>query len=212
MRHGGDRPPVALRGAEAGAPAASASGSVPTPAPAAASSGAVVRPGFVLAVNVQVEGRKEIDESAIRVSEDGDIRLPFVGPVSVSGVTLNALREKVTELYREYYVNPQVRVDFVADAKGGVSPWGAVTILGRVKNPGQVALPPTRDLSVVAAIQSAGGFDTSADQGGIRITRNGSAGPEIRKVNLKALGARGRGAGDLLLFDGDVVYVPELMF
>lgn len=201
--------PLMLRGTD--------TGQAPVAAPAAApdrpaAAGAVVRPGFVLTLTVLVDGRKEIDESGARVSEDGDVRLPLVGPVQVAGLTLNTLREKVTNLYREYFVEPQVSVDFVADTQGGVSPWGTVTVLGRVKNPGNVPLPPTRDLSVVAAIQAAGGFDTSADQGGIRVTRNGPEGRESRRINLKALGTGGTTSGDLLLKDGDVVYIPELMF
>lgn len=173
---------------------------------------AVVRSGYVLTIKVQVDGRKEIEESAVRVSEAGEVRLPLVAPVKVDGLTLNQLRDKVAASYSEYFVNPQVSVDFAADGNSGVSPWGTVTVLGRVKKPGHVPLPATRDLSLVAAIQAAGGFDTSADQGGIRVSRTGPSGAETRKVNLKDLGTQERSTVDLVLRDGDVVYVPELMF
>lgn len=208
---GGDPSSVALRGDRSDSPAGPAAG-YELRAPINPASVAVVRSGFILTVTVQVDGRKEIDEASVRVSEEGDVRLPLVGSVPVAGLTLTALRDKLTDLYLGYFVRPQVGVDFVVDGKSSVSPWGTVTILGRVKNPGQVALPPTRDLSVVAAIQAAGGFDTSADQGGIRITRRGPAGAETHKVNLRALATGARGGVDVRLVDGDVVYIPELMF
>ena len=187
-------------------------GTTKNPAPPPVVPEAVVRSGYVLTIKVQVDGRKEVEESAVRVSEAGEVRLPLVAPVKVAGLTLNELRDKLAASYREYFVNPQVTADFVADDKSGVSPWGTVTVLGRVKNPGHVPLPPTRDLSLLSAIQAAGGFDTSADQGSIRVSRTGPSGAETHTVDLKSLGTQERSSVDLVLRDGDVVYVPELMF
>jgi protein involved in polysaccharide export with SLBB domain len=84
--------------------------------------------------------------------------------------------------------------------------------LGRVKKPGRVAIPATRDLTVSMAVQQAGGFDTSAKDTAIRITRSVGGKTGSREVNLRAVGAQGRVAEDLMLLPGDVVFVPELMF
>lgn len=220
-RRGADaRPEIALRGSDSHAaskrPVSAKTAKTDKPdkpkQPTNSVSSAVVRPGYVLAVSVQVEGKKEIQESDARVSEEGDVRLPLVGTVAVAGLSLAELREKVAELYRGYFINPQVDVDFVVDGKSGVSPWGTVTVLGRVKTPGQISLPPTGDMSVVAAIQAAGGFDTSADQGGVRISRAGPTGTQTRRVNLKTLGSKGYSAEDLMVRDGDVIFVPEWLF
>ena len=117
-------------------------------------------------------------------------------------------------LYKEYLVNPQVILDFVRDDnKEGLSPWGNVTVLGRVKKPGRITIPATRDLSVSAAIQQAGGFDTSAKDTAIRIThRNDRGVVTTREVNLHAVGAEGQIEEDVVLEPDDVVFVPELMF
>lgn len=179
-------------------------------APAAdAVSAALIRPGFVLAVKVEVQGRWEIDEAAVRVADEGFIRLPLVGSVEAAGRNLNELRDHLAALYADYFVQPQVSLDFVAGDRQGLSPWGAVTVLGRVENPGVVPLPATRTLSVIAAIQAAGGFAGSADQRNIRITRPDES---TRRVNLRQMGRGGQVEEDIALGDGDIVYVPERLF
>jgi polysaccharide export outer membrane protein len=116
--------------------------------------------------------------------------------------------------YKDYFVNPQVIVDFVRDEnKEGISPWGYVTVLGRVKKPGRIAIPATRDLTVSGAIQQAGGLDTSAQLGAIHVTRRAPNGKTVTKdVNLNAIGVGGRVEDDIVLESDDVVYVPESTF
>jgi protein involved in polysaccharide export with SLBB domain len=88
-----------------------------------------------------------------------------------------------------------------------------VTVLGRVKKPGKISLPATRDLVLSAAIQQAGGFDTSAKETAIRITRRlSNGGLKTREVNLHSVGAQGLVEEDVLLEPDDVVFVPELVF
>ncbi len=169
----------------------------------------VIRQGLVLNVRVEVQGRWEVDEKAIRVTCAGAVHLPLIGSVTADGLTLNAFRDRVEQQYAEYYVNPRVAVDFVADEGRNTFPWGSVTVLGRVKNPGVVPLPPTQVLSVVAAIQAAGGLDTSADQRSIRVTGRNE---QTRRVNLRELGRTGQSTENPLLQEGDVVYVPEQFF
>ena len=175
---------------------------------------AVIRPGLMVDVTVLAGGKKQIEESGRRVSEEGTLTLPLVGPLPVNDETLESLGRRLTRLYAEYFVNPQVMVDFVRDVSpDAVSPWGSVTVMGRVRRPGRVNIPPTRDLTVSQAIQLAGGFDTSAKETAIRVTRRDTAGTvTTREVNLQAVGARGRMENDLVLTPDDVVYVPLLFF
>ena len=94
-----------------------------------------------------------------------------------------------------------------------VSPWGSVTLLGRVKSPGRVPIPPTRDLTVSAAIQRAGGFDSSARKTAIRVTHRADDGSlSVREVDLEAVGSRGELEHDIVLAPDDVVFVPEMIF
>jgi polysaccharide export outer membrane protein len=181
---------------------------------AAGTGAAKVRAGLTVAVQVLVLGKKEIDEQNKRIADDGTLVLPMVGSVRAEGLTVGQLADELTRRYGEYFRDPQVVVDYVME-KGGdaASPWGYVTVLGRVKNPGRVKIPPTRDLTVSAAVQQAGGFEKSAKDSGIRVSRPRDDGTsETLEVDLRAVGARGAAVNDLILNPGDVVFVPEMIF
>lgn len=189
--------------------------STPTPPPRASSAEwATLRPGLVLNITVVVAGKRQIEEIGRRVSENSVLTLPLLGALSVGGETLDSFTTRLTERYRDFFVEPQVIVEFVRnDQTAGISPWGYVTVLGRVKRPGRVDIPPTRDLTVSLAIQQAGGFDTSARETAIAVTRRTPDGrSESHQINLREIGARGEVDKDILLLPDDVVYVPELIF
>ena len=106
-----------------------------------------------------------------------------------------------------------ILLQFMMSENGSSSPWGYVTVLGRVKNPGRVNLPPTRDLTVSGAIQGADGFDTSANLRAVRISRDGASGEKThRTVDLNRIGETGEIDEDLKLKAGDIIYVPERRF
>lgn len=171
-------------------------------------------PGLVVAVSVLVSGNKEIDEPAKRISNAGEVSLPLIGNVQANGMSLDELTTRLTALYSEYFVQPQVVIEFVKDQNSDmVSPWGYVTVLGRVKSPGRVSIPPTQDMTVSGAIQAAGGLETSAKDTAIKVTRQATGGGSLRyEVNLRSVGSRGRVRDDLILKPGDVIFVPEMMF
>ena len=170
---------------------------------------AQLRPGLSVSVTVLVSGEEEIVVPSRRVSDEGRLDLPLVGEVPVSGLVLQELEELLTERYSAYLVEPQVVTEFARADGSGISPWGYVTVLGRVNDEGKVAIPATRDLTVSGAIQQAGGLDTSARSNAIRVARRAPGGTVRRlRVDLKAF-ARGRLEEDIVLQAGDVVFVPE---
>lgn len=172
--------------------------------------GTELRPGLTMNVQVLVTGRKEVDEKNRRISESGLITLPLVGDVHVAGVTVAEAQDVLRESYGRFFVAPQVILECLMESgDAAVSPWGHVTVLGRVKTPGHVNMPPTRELTVSRAIQLAGGLATSARSNAIRVTRTRGDGTEHFDVNLDRIGARGKSKDDIQLLPGDVVYVPE---
>lgn len=174
-----------------------------------------MKAGHVLQIGVLVNGEKEIDEPARRISSAGDLTLPLLGRVAVSGMTLDELSDQLTEKYKAFFRDPQVVIQYVVDdQQEAASPWGYVTVLGKVKHPGKVNIPPTQDLTVSAAIQIADGFDTSAKDTGIRVTRPERNGQPAQQfdVNLRSVGSRGEVQNDMILQPGDIVYVPEMLF
>jgi len=174
-----------------------------------------LRAGLTVQIKVLVLGKAEVDEENRRVSDGGSLVLPLIGNVHVSGMNLPELNRELTKRYSDYFLKPQVVVDYVMETgEEAISPWGYVTVLGKVKQPGRVNIPPTRDLTVSTAIQRVGGFDTSAKDSEIRVTRLNERGePEIVTVNLRDLGSkRVREQNDVILQPGDVVQVPEKFF
>ncbi len=175
---------------------------------------AVLRPGLAVSIVVLVAGQRELEESAKRVSDQGDLALPLLGVVHVDGLTPDELVGVLTTRYGEYFIRPQVVIDFLRDSgPESASPWGYVTVLGRVTKSGRISIPPTRDLTVSGAIQQAGGLSSSALDTAIRVSRRLADGDmATREVNLRAVGARGAVDQDLVLQPGDIVFVPERIF
>jgi polysaccharide export outer membrane protein len=172
-----------------------------------------LRPGLSFSVEVFAAGETELGPLVKRVAESGRIALPLVGEIAVDGLTLEQLRERLSRAFAEYLRDPQVVVEFVMDDdKEAVSPYGYVTVMGRVKTPGWINIPPTRDLTVSRAIQLAGGFDTSAKETAIRITRRNGEERETIEIDLRAIGEGRHANEDIRLQPGDVVYVPEQIF
>lgn len=173
-----------------------------------------LKPGLAVQVDVLVLGKKEIEERSKRVSDEGTIMLPLVGAIRVEGMTLMELSAELARRYGTFFVRPQVVVDFVTEKGADVaSPWGYVTVLGSVKNPGRVNIPATQDLTLSAAIQQAGGLKPSGKESAIKVSRRGESGKsETFDVNLRALGTRGEKGEDPTLQAGDVVFVPEMVF
>lgn len=172
-----------------------------------------IRPGQQLNVVVSAAGEKEIEDLQKRVSDSGEVTLSLLGNVPVRGMTVAELQRDLGKRYEYFLRAPHVEVTYAFDSaeEGATSPWGHVTVLGRVKEPGRINIPPTQDLTLSMAIQEAGGFDTSAKQKSIRVTRQKQDGTtEKIRVDLRAVATKG--SEDLTLQDRDVVFVPERLF
>lgn len=173
----------------------------------------VLKPGFLIRMTVLASGKREIDAQVIRVSDNNLLDLPLIGPVPVKGMTLAELNATLQGRYQDFFIEPQVLAEFVVeDRPDAISPWGSVVVLGRVRMPGRVNIPPTQDLTVSGAIQQAGGLDTSARSSAIRLTRRKPDGSTEKKVvDMTSIG-QGSIENDLILQPGDVIFVPEKVF
>ena len=174
-----------------------------------------VRPGVHLIIQVgSVAAPPTV--MTTEVDQNGDITLPLLlqEPVECDGLTLDALKQKLTKAYSKYIRQPMITVTFAPfDARTGVSPWGTVTVLGEVLRPGPVNMPSTMDLTVTKVLQEAGGCKPFADKSAILVTRCDKDGRQTRtKVDIKEIGKDGRIDKDMPLRAGDVVWVPETWY
>ena len=174
-----------------------------------------IRPGVNLVIQVGTVAAPPTVMNAL-VDQNGDITLPLLlqEPVACDGLTLEALKQKLVKAYSRYYRQPMITVTFGPfDARGGVSPWGTVTVLGEVSRPGPVNVPSTLDMTVTKVLQEAGGCKPFADKSAIVVSRCDKEGNLTKtKIDLNEIGKGGRIDKDMLLRAGDVVWVPETWY
>jgi protein involved in polysaccharide export with SLBB domain len=189
----------------------------PSPPPAAGpnvTTNAVAAPsGYVLSANdqvaVEVFGEDDLRTNG-RLNAEGNLSIPLLGSVHLSGLTLTQATARVTELYaRDYLVNPKVNVMLVGYAKR------RFTMLGQVNRPGSFEMPegsPT-GIDLLEAVAMAGGYTRIAAPERITVRRHGATGDEIIKVDGKRL-ARGTGGtnSSFKVQPGDTITVGESIF
>ena len=173
-----------------------------------------IRPGILLTIQVGTVSAPPTTMEVL-VDQSGDITLPLLlqEPVACDGLTLESLKKKLVKAYSVYIHQPMITVTFAPYDGRGVSPWGTVTVLGEVANPGPVNMPATMDLTVTKVLQAAGGCRQFADKSNIRVTRCDKDGNQTRTyVNINEIGKDGRIDKDMALRAGDVVWVPETWY
>ncbi len=173
-----------------------------------------INSGMLLNISVAVAGKDEIYKESCNVSRGGDIYLPLLENVDVAGLTIIEAEKKITELCLEYFVEPQVDISFSRTGQDNfVSPWGYVTVMGNVLEPGRIALPQGRKLKLSEAVALAGGLAPSAKDRAVRLIRQESDGVFTKeKVNLRSIVAGGKVDRDVGLLPGDIIFVPETIF
>lgn len=172
--------------------------------------GPKVRPGVALGISVTAVGSANRESKQYFVDAEGCITMELVGRIKCEGLTLVELQGKVAEAYKEYYIEPSVTATFLyQQGQGMVSPWGTVNVLGEVQRPGPVDMPSTLDLTVLRALQLAGGVTSIADKRRVQVTRCDKNGNRTKTiVDMIEIGEQGRPDKDITLKSGDVVYVP----
>lgn len=168
--------------------------------------------GDSVEVSVEVDGTMEVSMHRAEINYQGVVTLPLVGDVKIGGMMLSRARDVIAKAYIPYYVQPPVVMLELMDSDA-IGEWGFVTVLGRVNKPGPVPLLSQKGINLSAAIQTAGGFATSAKTSDIRVSRTDELGLKTRvSVDFEEIGEEGNTYADILLIDGDIVHVPERIF
>jgi polysaccharide export outer membrane protein len=160
---------------------------------------------------VTASGAVTVAEALKEVDLKGEIVMPMIGTVKCGGMTIVALQQQIKTAYKQYFIDPQVSVTFAYDSGSGMkSPWGSVLVQGAVQREGPVNMPSTRDLSVTQALLAAGNPTPLADKSRVQIWRRNKDGSLTKyKIDVIAIGKKGRSELDMKLKAGDVVFVPE---
>ena len=134
--------------------------------------------------------------SDVVIDENGEISLPLIGRVRAAGSTPSELSERIQSSYvPRYYVRctatvvPTVRFFYVG---------------GEVRAPGRYNW--TEDVSLLKAINTAGGFNDFANRNKVEVAR----GKRTETFNLEEI--RQHPDKDVAIQPGDSIYVTRSIF
>jgi protein involved in polysaccharide export with SLBB domain len=160
-----------------------------------AASATGLRPGDSLVIALQ--GVPDPTNNTVQIDEQGLISLPFVGSVQAAGMTTAALSQSIRETYLSKKIYTAVDVSVTVTER-------YVYVGGEVVRPGRVVWTP--DLTLIKAVQAAGGFTLYAKEGRVSLVRERVAYP----IDVPL--AQQHPAEDPHLLPGDAIQVPKSAF
>lgn len=140
----------------------------------------------------------------VRVSPEGTISLPAIGPVYAQGLSLSELQRELNERYRQVVEGMEVIPVLVQRAPR------YIYVLGEVRTPGRFEL--TGPTTLIQAVSMAGGWNIGANLRQVVVFRRGDDWRLLATmVNLEPalMGKKACPAGEIWLADSDVVILPK---
>ncbi len=133
------------------------------------------------------------------VDTNGMVNMPFINKVRAAGSTPAQLASNIEGAYRSsgIYTNPTITVMMQPTAR-------FVNIGGAVRTPSRV--PFTEDMTLLTAINAAGGFNDFADQKRVRLLR----GNDAKMFDVRQF--RKDPSQDIKLQPGDRIEIPQSFF
>ena len=133
------------------------------------------------------------------VDASGTINLPYINKVKADGLTPAQLSGAIEGAYRanKIYSNPTITIVMAPTAR-------FVNVGGAVRSPSRV--PFTEDMTLLTAINAAGGFNDFADQRKVRVLR----GTAVKVYDVRE--SRRDPSRDIKLQPGDRVEIPQSFF
>ena len=142
-------------------------------------------------------GLDSIDAAAgLLVTQKGEVRLPLIGSVKVTGLTEDQAADRLIKEYKKYIRNPYVTVEITNQR---------IIVIGEVENPGIVPVV-NGTMNLIEVISRSGYLTDIASRTDIRIVRGNLRDPEIRSIDLTD--GKSLLTSNLLLQPNDIVYVP----
>jgi len=138
-----------------------------------------------------------------RITEAGVISYPLLGSVNLAGLTVAEAEQRIAKGLRDgnFVKQPQVSIN-VVQARGN-----QVSVLGQVGRPGRYPLE-TGEVRMTDMLATAGGVAPGGSDIVVVVgTRNGQ--PHRVEVDLPSVFAPNRRSADVLLENGDVIWIER---
>ena len=135
----------------------------------------------------------------LEINQNGDVVIPKVGKVHLSGVPYGQLKAVLKSQIGQYLKDFQLSVTM------GRLRLVKVFVVGQVKNPGDYSIPGMS--TVLNGLIAAGGPTKNGSLRTIQVKRDGNV---IERIDLYNFFLRGDKSKDIRLMPGDTIYVPSI--
>jgi len=155
-------------------------------------------------ISFRVVEDRDNDSQRLRVNDNGELEVPYIGLVPADGHTCKELAYSIkAQLEKEYYYHATVilAVDRVSEKSRG-----RIYVYGSVRGQGPQEIPPDEAYTVSKAIIRAGGFGDFANKRKIKVTRKNG---QDFTIDLKRVIEEGHTEDDVVLQPDDQIYVPQ---
>ena len=164
-------------------------------------------------ITIRVVNIEELPDGPIMIGLDGSVSLPFVGRVTVAGLTCSEAEAALDELFRRYLLHPDISISVVEFLSQPVS------VLGAVKTPGVQQVRGNR--TVIEMLSGAGGLAENAGSR-LKLTRRLEWGPlplpnatpdatgrfSVAEISLRSLFEARNPQENILVKPHDTISVP----
>ncbi len=156
-------------------------------------------------VEIQVYRENDMNRT-LRISSQGSIAFPLIGNITIAGMTVNQAESTIENKLKSYLKNPSVSLLIKEYANK------TVYVLGQVKKPSSISIPPEKSMTLLEAITSAGGFTDIAAISKVKVLRMEQGKQRSLEVDVSQITKEGNKQLDISLKPGDVIFVPQSLF
>lgn len=155
-------------------------------------------------VSFRVVEDRDNDSQRLRVNDNGELEVPYIGPVPAEGKSCKQLAYDIKDaLEKDYYHHATVilALDRVSEKSRG-----KVYVYGSVRGQGPQEIPADESYTASKAVIRAGGFGDFANKRKVKVTRRDG---KDFTVDLKRVIEEGHTEEDVVLQPDDQIYVPQ---